>query len=252
MIESPRFEATYFREYGIHSVQNGDSSDHLASFPTWSELEVGLKNDLPDSGTIITPEYATFDFGDNKTLEESAALIQERIQFVKDLTQQTNASVILGTPYEIHYDTNPIKPPEIKWHNAALEIKNGDIQTAHFKKGLLPVERGLGFSAPERYSRTVKNGRAVLICADLYNHINENDGLFKVTARDVVAPTMWATPLNGTEQAKGDKDSHYKRALEKVVSQYILKNLRSVDRVTTVDKGRPDIKPYNAVFTRKN
>lgn len=250
--KSPGLEAQYFRNYGIHSVENGASTDHLASFPTWEELEIALKNDLPSSGTIITPEYATFDASGNKSLDESVELIEERVQFVKDITQQTDAKVILGTPYKYHYDSDQFRPPYTEWHNTALEISHGNIITPHFKNGLLPIEKQLGLSAPNKRQRTVKNGRAVLICADLYNHTSEKDPLFQITAKDIIAPTMWATPLNGVEQAKEDKDEHYRRALERVVSHFVFENLRKVDRVTTVDKGRPDIAPYNAVFTRKD
>lgn len=250
--KSPNFEAQYFRSYGIHSVENGASTDHLASFPNWEELEVALKNDLPDSGTIITPEYATFDINAGKSLEDSVELIDERIQFMQDLTQQTDATIILGTPFKRYYDNDPLRPPHAEWHNAALEISHGDAVDIHFKNGLLPGEKHAGLTAPRNKLRKVKNGRAVLICADLYNHVAEKDILFGVTARDVIAPTMWATPLNGIEQAKGNKDDHYRQAMERVVSRFVFQNLRNADRITTVDKGRPDIAPYNAVFTRKD
>ncbi|MFZ1360419.1 MAG: hypothetical protein WAS27_00075 [Candidatus Saccharimonadales bacterium] len=248
--QSP-FTATYFREYGIHSVDNGDSTDHLMSFPNWEETEIALKNDLPSSGTIITPEYITTNELSKETLERSVERINDRIEYARDISRLTDATLYLGTALKTQTRGTMVEPPKDIWHNTSLQIRHGKIEATHLKHHMLPIEEDIGMSAPERhYRRTVKNGRAVLVCADLYRYYFSPDSLTSAVTSDVIAPLMWASPLKDERRRPHERDDYYRSMLETTVGKYVATSLPHVRRVTTVDKGRPDIPPYNAVFTR--
>lgn len=257
---NPEFKATYFREYGIHSVPNGSSEDHLVSFPTWDETADALKNNLPSSGRIITPEYITAP-SDIKDIEESTALIQDRIDFAKDLSRQTDAELYLGTPYKTRTPGSNTEASRDIWHNSVLTLKNGEIIDTTNKEKLLFVEREAGIELPIDRNRTIRNGRAVLICAELYYYPRRASELFKQMTTEIIAPTMWATPVGRSDgkanelnvhaiEHAGSADNYYRQKLEQVIGSFTMAILPNVDRVTTVDRGRPDIPPYNAVFER--
>lgn len=258
--ESPRkaqnFEATYYRGYGIHEAENGDSTDYLASFPNWEEFADSIGTNLPDHGRIITPEYiaAPDRLEDIRT---SADLIRSRIEFAKELTRHTDAELYLGTPYMLRTSVDAATPPSDIWLNSVLKLQHGNVTGITKKTFVLDVEKDAGISPARTRERTIRNGLGVLICAELYDYPASADTMFKTLATEIIAPTMWATPADKnnppTEAAfnrVGGKDNYYRSALELVVGQYTLRSLPNVNRVVTVDRGRPDLAPYNAVFTR--
>lgn len=250
------FEVEYFRDYGTHEVPNGDTTDYLASYPNWQEFADAISADLPEQGRIITPEYIAAP-DRLEDLRDSTGLIRERIEFAKQLTRQTDAELYLGTPYVLKSLMDPTKPPQDMWHNSVLRLRHGNITGITHKSFLLDVEKEAGITPARSRERKIRDGLGVLICAELYDYPAHADAMFRTLATEVVAPTMWATPASKkaapTEAAferVGGKDNYYREALELVVGQYTLRHLPNVNRVTTVDRGRPDVAPYNAVFTR--
>lgn len=254
--KAQNFEATYYREYGIHEVENGSSTDYLASFPNWDEFSDAISAELPERGRIITPEYITAP-DRLEDIRTSAELIRARIEFAKSLTRQTDAELYLGTPYILRTPGNTTTPPGSTWVNSILKLQHGNVTGITQKTFVLDVEKEAGISPARTRERTIRNGLGVLICAELYDYPASADAMFKALATEIIAPTMWATPADKnnppTEAAfnrVGGKDNYYRSALELIVGQYTLRNLPNVNRVVTVDRGRPDLAPYNAVFTR--
>lgn len=254
---SPEFTVKYFPEYGIHSIPNGDSVDHLVSFPTWEETELALKNNMPTSGRIITPEYITTPH-DISHISESTELIRERINMMKDLSLQTDAEIYLGTPYQRPVRT-AVGGYRQAWQNSVLHINQGNLTGITSKEVILPVEEKFGIEqAPRNRERIIRNGRAVLICAELYSYPDRPSINFTHNVKEVIAPTMWATPVDGvndphtTKMIKeaGGPSNYYRKMLERTIGTVTLAKLPNVDRVTTVDRGTPDTPPYNAVFER--
>lgn len=249
-------KATYFREYGIHSVQNGPRTDHLASFPTWNQLETALKDKLPSDGLIITPELITLDpVEEAGGLNMQARLIADRIDFAKDLTRQTDATLLLGTPQRRYVPgTSAVEPGRTAWHNAAMQIHHGEIVAQEYKSYLLPIEQTMGLEAPPATERLAKlGGAAILICAELYGLDFKRNTLLREAAREAIALAHWATPANSTKTnllPATEQDAYYEDALEHAVSRFTFPNLSRANRLTVVDRGRPDIPPYNAVFER--
>lgn len=251
--DSVPINVTYYREYGIYPVKGSHGTDYIASFPNWGETITALKSDLPRSGNVITPEYTTAP-DDLTQLHAQAKLINDRIKQARDLTGRSDATLHLGTP-TTSYDAFG-RP---KWLNSVLSMRNGKIESATHKTTLVPVEEAIGISEPIKDLRTIKNGNAVLICAELFGMFfanNKNNVLRGKNIRQILAPTMWATPqtdnniLKRMRQEAGGDDNYYRQQLEHVVGSYVLRNLPTVNRIIVSDRGRPDIAPYNAVFDR--
>jgi hypothetical protein len=243
--------ATYFREYGIHPVKQHGDTDYIASFPSFDETIGALKSHLPYSGNVITPEYITAP--DNLSeIRNSAKLIDDRIRTAVDLTKRTDAVLHLGTPT---HTTDP--HGNTKWLNSVLSIQRGAIRSSTHKQTPLPAERTLGIEYPtEDRRRVMKNGAAVLICAELFLYaLDPKNKLRDQNVRQIYAPTMWATPAIpgqnlGDIQKAGSEDTYYRNQLERAVGSYLFRGMPTVDRVIISDRGRPDVAPYNAIFDR--
>lgn len=248
---SPRIDATYFREYGIHSVKNGEATDHIVSFPTWKDTESELSKHLPADGTIITPELITLDDDQFTDLEQAYGEVQRRIDFAKELTTRTNATMYLGTPQKTLDHGMLTEAPSVKWHNSSLQITNGEVTGRTHKTALLPIEHEAGFSIPRNKERTMRNGRAVLICAELHS-LTKTDPFVQNLASELLAQTSWATPMfqQVDTRTPREKDAYYQRALEQAIGAITLRNFPNVRKVTMADRGTPDIAPYNGVFKR--
>lgn len=248
----PNINATYFREHGIHSVPNGELTDHIVSFPTWEDTAEALKNNLPQSGRIITPEYATLP-DDVEDITQSAALIRERLQFAKELSRQTEAEIHLGTPYRLGNTAT-----KEAWHNSVITLKGGMPASIAHKTMVLPVEQEMGIQPYPIRDRVVRDGRAVLICAELYDFPYKASSKFKEEARDIIVPANWSIPARGEfddirqrqiENAGGE-DNYYRMLLEQAVTQDAFARLPNLDRITVADRGHSGNTPYNAVFER--
>ncbi len=242
--------ATYFREYGMHPVKQPGGQDYIASFPNWDEAIQTLKTDFPSDGNVVTPEYITMP--DNLLdAHDATSLIDERIHAAAELTKHSDATLHLGTPTWRH-DKND----EIKWYNSVLSLRRGKLASITHKTSLLPVEKRLGISEPARDLRTMKNGNAVLICAELFLYaLDPKNALQGKNVRQIFAPTMWATPVvegqNHSDIEKaGSEDAYYRQQLERAVGSYLLRNMPTVQRVIISDRGRPNLSPYNVIYDR--
>ncbi|MDQ5982218.1 MAG: hypothetical protein QG549_215 [Patescibacteria group bacterium] len=244
---------TYYREYGIHPVKSRDSHDYIASFPNWDETIQALKTNMPTRGNIITPEYATIS-EEFLQLTSHARLIEDRIREAKYATKHSDALLHLGSPTSF-YD----RYGRSRWLNSVLSIRRGKVESVTHKTTLVPIEEVIGITEPVSDLRTVKNGNAVLICAELFGMFfsaNKSKVLQGKNIRQIFTPTMWATPqgdnsvMDKIRQEAGGDDNYYRQQLEHVVGSYVLKHLPTVDRVIISDRGRPDIAPYNSVFDR--
>lgn len=253
MAQKLNFNVDYHREYGTKTIANGSSADHLASYPNWEETIRALRADLPQNGRILTPELITApnNFSD---IPRSGDLIRRRIEIAKRLTTKTDAELYLGTPYQPHTSSGtPV------WHNSVVALKKGHIIGITHKDTLLDAEKKFGLSRPQsQHERSVRNGSAVLICAELYDYPYHASPSFKQKAHEIIAPTMWAfaadssSAYNNAVERAGGYDPYFRGRLESTISADVLRRLQGVDRVTVVDRGNPTlgVKPYNAVFTR--
>lgn len=254
MLRDPTpISATYFREYGMHELKNSSKdSDFIASSPDWDDTLQLLKSEFPKAGNVITPEYATLS-SNIDILREESRLIDERIREAIDITRKSDAILHLGTPTET-YD-NRGRP---KWLNSVLSIHRGKVREATHKTTLLPVEQGAGVMEPLADLRRVKDGIAVLICAELYGLFmgdRQPEALRNKKIKRVFAPTSWAIPITDhpmmrtIHEAAGGEDNYYRQQLELVIGRYVM-SIPSIKQVVVADKGRADLPPYNAVFNR--
>lgn len=254
MLRDPvSLNTTYFREFGMHEVKNkyGDS-DYIVSAPNWGEMAELIQSDLPKKGNVITPEYITV----SHTLDElrrESRLISDRVKEAKALTEKSDAILHLGTPTKTHDDKG--RP---RWLNSVLSIQRGKVTSITHKTTLVPLEQEAGVIEPLSDLRHIQNGNAVLICAELYGLFIGNRQpklLQQNNIKRIFAPTAWATPLvdnhitRTMHQEAGGEDNYYRKQLELVVGRYVM-SLPTVNQVIVSDKGRADLPPYNAVFSR--
>lgn len=254
MLRNPvPINATFYREYGVHEVKSKQNeSDYILSAPNWDETVELLKTDQPKKGNVITPEYATVSSSLDE-LRTNSRLIGERIKEAKASTKKSDAILHLGTPTET-YDRNG-KP---RWLNSVLSIHRGNVLNVTHKTTLVPLEQEAGVIEPFSDLRRIKNGAAVLICAELYGLFIGNKtpaSLQKKPVERVFAPAAWATPIadspsiHSMHQEAGGEDSYYRKQLELVIARYVM-TVPSINKVIVSDKGRPDLPPYNGVFER--
>lgn len=252
--DSVSVNSTWYREYGLHPIKQGSgNTDFIASFPNWDDTIHALKTDFPKEGNVITPEYATLT-NDLSELHNNPRAINERIREAREATKYSDATLHLGTPIE-----TPQRQKNPQWLNAVLSIHRGEVESVTLKTMLLPVELAAGVIVPSIESRRIKDGAALLICAELYSLFFENKIPPKLANEKIdrlFASTMWATPVGDGQQFRhlheeaGGEDSYYKQQLEMVVGAYTLKKMPTVQQIIIADKGRSDLPPYNAVFTR--
>lgn len=237
----------------MHELKNtSKDSDFIASSPDWDSTLRLLKSEFPKAGNVITPEYATLS-SNIDFLRKDSRLIDERIREAVDLTMKSDAILHLGTPTET-YD----KRGRPRWLNSVLSIHRGKIREATHKTTLLPIEQVAGVVEPTADLRRVKNGIAVLICAELYGLFIGNrqpEALRDKNVTRVFAPASWATPIadhpmvQSMHEAAGGEDNYYRQQLELVVGRYVM-SIPSIKQVVVADKGRANLPPYNAVFNR--
>lgn len=246
------FRANYFREHGIHAVDQRHGLDYIASFGNWEDTLAALKDDMPAEGNVITPEYATLPEG-IPNVTHHADLILDRIRQGLATTKSTDAVLHLGTPTP----GKGAKGSEA-WHNSVLSMRRGKIEAVTHKQSLLPIELALGVKEPlGPEQRFMRDGQAVLICAELYLYSMKPDNKLRdKKPQQILAPTMWAVPPTdgpnayAKEMERMGEDNYYREQLEKVIGSYLMTSLPSVQRVIVSDRGRPDLAPYNAVFDR--
>lgn len=245
------FEATYFREYGIHPVTTNDQTDYIASFATWEDTIDALRSDMPDSGDVITPEYAAAP-SNPSDLTTSSDLMRERLREAMDTTRNSDATLHLGLPYHSRPSMG-----RSKWLNTVVSIHRGQIKGIVHKQTLVPAEIELGIKRPEHESRRVQNGRAVMICAELFLYPKTMHEYSRgKDLKTVLAPTVWSVPAlpgeaeNVMARTGVDRDTYFKDQLECAIGGYALRHMPSVRNIIVSDKSITDLKPYNAVFRR--
>lgn len=254
MLSNPHpVDATFFRDYGLHEIKNkNDNPDFIASSPNWDGTTELLRRHFPQSGNVITPEYATIS-SDLDILHKDRGLIAQRIQEAIDITKHSDAVLHLGTPTETYDRTG--RP---RWLNSVLSIRRGKIESTTHKTTLVPLEEKAGVIEPLVDLRRIKDGNAVLICAELYGLFIGNKGLGPLQnggVKRIFAPASWATPIvshpntHTMHEQAGGEDNYYRKQLELVVAKYVM-TIPTVRQVIVADKGRPDLAPYNAVFNR--
>lgn len=244
---------TFFRDYGLHEVKNDfDNPAFIASAPNWDETFQLLKESLPKKGNVITPEYATVSHNLSQ-LHKEGRKINDRIQQARALTKKSDAILHLGTPTEAYDNLG-----RSRWLNSVLSIRRGNIDSVTHKTTLVPVEKEVGVIEPLTDLRKIKNGNAVLICAELYGLFIGNrqpEILQNSNVSRIFASTAWATPITdrpialAMHDACGGEDNYYRQQLELVVGRYAM-SIPTVRQVIVADRGRPDLPPYNAVFSR--
>lgn len=251
---TPPADVQYFREYGIHSVPDDAGDIHIFSFPDWAELSVALDHDMPESGTVVTPELATFS-GPHDQLVWHARQIDERIDSVIERSRGTDAEIWLGTP---------IVPSEWDdWRNSVLTIADGDIVGRTDKIFLSEYEHQHSpmKAAPRDSERYVNPlGQSALICADMILSLAKGLNNDPWPGETLLVPTCWAAVPDNPEmnemratwiERAGGVDNYFKNALVQGVSSVFRASQAGVvvvaDRVV---QGSGTDGPYNAVFRR--
>lgn len=246
------YEVEYFRSYGIHMVSDNEGDVHIFSFPDWEGLEAALLHDLPDEGTIVTTECATFT-GPHEQLPGNERLIEERTQFAQEQSTNTQADIWLGT------FATPLSTPA--WFNRVVYLNNGEQAAQIDKTRLSPYEE---WHSPVTQGsrdalRTIRNGRSVIICSEaiIPNAIHFDRGPL-YAERTLLMPTCWAAVSDdpGWDEVRqgwikkyGSADAYFRDALENVVAQTLHKTLARHVIVADRNVSGSDVKgPFNAHF----
>lgn len=257
--ESPAFESTYYREYGLHDTGLKDLSGgpvSIASAPEWSEMYTILKS--VTHGTVVTNDYATSSV-DISEAPVDINEVEERIMAVRYLSLDSVATFHLGTAH---------RAENKKIYLGALSIRWGEIIGTTYKAELYPVEErgGLTSAATHREDHVRKDGSALVICSDLLRVEHFLTDKEKMRAQRLFALTEWAYSDIGDESGApvdsrkkmleiavakaGGLDNYHRNNMEYAVGKLALPQLPHVRSVIVADKGRPDLPPYNAVFRR--
>lgn len=245
-------EARYFREYGVHNV---DDLVSVFSFPDWAGLEQALLTELPDSGVVLTTELATFT-GPHEELVGSANAIEERVEFVRECSAGTDAEIWLGAP---------IVPPT-EWHdwrNSVLTFVRGEIVgrtdkilLSAYEQAHSPVKR-----APRESARFVNPiGMSALICSDMIASSSMKYMGRQWPGKTLLIPTCWASVPKDAEmdewragwiEKSGGVDNYFKSQLERGVRMAF--EASDAETIIVADRNAPNSGvdgPYNAVFYR--
>lgn len=231
---SGKYDLQWWRQTGI--FYTGEKNEIAGvSANSWEEY-IDLMHEISRNytGRVISPELMTAsDISlDDLALSAARKAIRQRINDIIERSKSTpQAEIILGTP--------ELSSPGD--YNALLLINNG-LARAITRKQLITPAESTSFTPGYLSQDSTHN----VICADLFNYIEEN------TAHDIQASCCWATPL--VPQAKYNTlpdEERYRNAMIYVLNGIF--NNTETRSVTIVDR-TPDstnIAPLNCRATRR-
>ena len=228
---SGKYDLQWWRQTGI--FYTGEKNEIAGvSANSWEEY-IDLMHGIPRyyTGRVISPELMTA----SGISLDSLALLSVIRQRVNDIVERSEsipyAEIILGTP-EFSSAGN---------YNALLSVRDGLARVIARKQLIMPAE-STSFTPGYLSQDSTHN----VICADLFNYIEEN------TAHDIQASCCWATPLvPQTECATLPDEERYYSAMIYILNGIF--NNTETQNVTIVDR-TPDstnIAPLNCRATRR-
>ncbi|MFC2601557.1 MAG: hypothetical protein ACFNYO_00205 [Candidatus Saccharimonas sp.] len=231
---SGKYDLQWWRQTGI--FYTGEKNEIAGvSANSWEEY-INLMHKIPRNytGRVISPELMTAsDISlDDLALSAARKAIRQRVNDIVERSESIPyAEIILGTP----------EFSSLGNYNALLLINNGLAHVIARKQLITPAE-STSFTPGYLSQDSTHN----VICADLFNYIEEN------TAHDIQASCCWATPL--VPQAKYNTlpdEERYRNAMIYVLNGIF--NNTETRSVTIVD-WTPDstnIAPLNCRATRR-
>ena len=231
---SGKYNLQWWRQTGIFYA--GEKNETIGvSANSWEEY-IDLMHEIPRDyiGRAISPELMTAsDISlDSLALSTTKKVICQRVNDIAEISKFTpHAEIILGTP----------EFSSTEDYNALLSVKNGLARVIARKQLITPAE-STSFTPGYLSQDSTHN----VICADLFNYIEEN------TAHDIQASCCWATPL--VPQAKYNTlpdEKRYRNAMIYVLNGIF--NNTETQSVTIVDRtpDDTDIMPLNCRATRR-
>ena len=231
---SGKYNLQWWRQTGI--FYTGEKNEIAGvSANSWEEY-IDLMHGIPRyyTGRVISPELMTASDISLADLALSAArkAIRQRVNDIVERSESIPyAEIILGTP-EFSSAGN---------YNALLSVRDGLARVIARKQLIMPAE-STSFTPGYLSQDSTHN----VICADLFNYIEEN------TAHDIQASCCWATPLvPQTECATLPDEERYYSAMIYILNGIF--NNTETQNVTIVDR-TPDstnIAPLNCRATRR-
>ena len=238
-MSSPESEATYFRGYGLHTVQDYLGDIHIASEPDWDSLFDLLISDLPANGIVVTPELSGFS-GPLSDIPERRTEICGRIEGIRELSLATDAVIMFGTP---------LRDKNGGWYNGVLHFRDGQVEGCDLKSVLSMFEKESGMVAAHDGVRLPRFGRTTLICSEM---LNPPEGL-SVETPTVLVPACWAAPLPDTRETPLKLDDQDYLNFLHLGASTIMSAYPRVDTIVVADRNMPGSDcagPFNAVFSR--
>ena len=231
---SGKYDLQWWRQTGI--FYTGEKNEIAGvSANSWEEY-IDLMHGIPRyyTGRVISPELMTAsDISlDDLALSAARKAIRQRVNDIVERSESIPyAEIILGTP-EFSSAGN---------YNALLSVRDGLARVIARKQLIMPAE-STSFTPGYLSQDSTHN----VICADLFNYIEEN------TAHDIQASCCWATPLvPQTECATLPDEERYYSAMIYILNGIF--NNTETQNVTIVDR-TPDstnIAPLNCRATRR-
>lgn len=231
---SGKYNLQWWRQTGI--FYTGEKNEIAGvSANSWKEY-INLMHGIPRyyTGRAISPELMTAsDISlDDLALSAARKAIRQRVNDIVERSESIPyAEIILGTP-EFSSAGN---------YNALLSVRDGLARVIARKQLIMPAE-STSFTPGYLSQDSTHN----VICADLFNYIEEN------TAHDIQASCCWATPLvPQTECATLPDEERYYSAMIYILNGIF--NNTETQSVTIVDR-TPDstnIAPLNCRATRR-
>ena len=231
---SGKYNLQWWRQTGI--FYTGEKNEIAGvSANSWEEY-IDLMHGIPRyyTGRVISPELMTAsDISlDDLALSAARKAIRQRVNDIVERSESIPyAEIILGTP-EFSSAGN---------YNALLSVRDGLARVIARKQLIMPAE-STSFTPGYLSQDSTHN----VICADLFNYIEEN------TEHDIQASCCWATPLvPQTECATLPDEERYYSAMIYILNGIF--NNTETQNVTIVDR-TPDstnIAPLNCRATRR-
>lgn len=231
---SGKYDLQWWRQTGI--FYTGEKNEIAGvSANSWEEY-INLMQEISRdyTGRVISPELMTAsDISlDDLALSAARKAIRQRVNDIVERSESIPyAEIILGTP-EFSSAGN---------YNALLSVRDGLARVIARKQLIMPAE-STSFTPGYLSQDSTHN----VICADLFNYIEEN------TAHDIQASCCWATPLvPQTECATLPDEERYYSAMIYILNGIF--NNTETQNVTIVDR-TPDstnIAPLNCRATRR-
>lgn len=272
---SSLYTETYMQFYGVHRWKAGNTEITSISSPGWASFTAQIPKLSRRDTYVVSPEIITATEIDTDDVTSDRALIEERINYMKQASANMPRTVfLLGTPV-FHGDEKPT--------NGVLYLKAGEIiGSTNKRSGVADWEKkNFAFVAEEPPSLVPGTDIGVLICADLgtatiyTRHDSVLDRVLELGGREnligthpqfihpdtktLIVPSCWGIGANRYLIGNDNPDEYYQMQL-RTISSSILRDYPQLERILVVDRC-PDVpadqqsvitsKPLNVLFQKK-